>query len=76
MCMIYCVVSFVLMGVSIPTDAFAYVDPNAGQTLFRFLFPLFVGLMGTSVFLKHQKARFGKLKRALLNFLRNFMLKK
>lgn len=46
----------VILAAICPNESHAYVDPFAGQTLFRFLFPLLAGLIGTSVFLKKRLA--------------------
>ena len=41
-----------LLLLSLPTPAWAYVDPNAGGLLFQLLAPLFAALVGGWLFLR------------------------
>ncbi len=59
--------SILILALVAPNEASAYIDPNAGQTIFRFLFPLLAGLVGTSVFLKTQMKRLKSFKQFLAN---------
>ncbi len=45
----------VLCGLAVtPETAYAYIDPAAGQNLFRILFPILIGIGGSLIFLRRQ----------------------
>lgn len=47
-----------LLTVLIPTEAFAYIDPNSGGLLFQLLAPLFAACLGAWVFMRQAISRF------------------
>jgi hypothetical protein len=50
----------IIIGVALPADAFAYVDPNTGGLLFQLIAPLLLALAAAWAFLRHQIRQLGQ----------------